>query len=286
MRFFEQSTVLILLILSAGCGQTQTLPPEALPNGVEGSSYSHTLTVSGVNPHYWSLSSGGLPGGLALEEGTGSITGEPTTAGNFEFTISAESGIPTSMTSYFQATLTIIERLTLDPLLSNAQVSVAYQYELDITGGVEPYGIEVIGLPAGLEFDESEEVISGTPIHEYLGTPLEITVNDSGTPQQTVTAQVSLRIIPQPVVITNQEELTDGTVGTTYSVQLEATGGSQPFTWAVDEGILPAGLRLDLDSGEISGIPTQDGVYEFTIKATDSYSPSNTDSQEFTIEIL
>ncbi|MHC5065237.1 MAG: putative Ig domain-containing protein [Planctomycetota bacterium] len=55
-----------------------------------------------------------------------------------------------------------------------------------------------------------------------------------------------------------------------YSQDLNASGGTPPYTFAVTSGSLPTGLNLGASSGTISGIPTQPGVYSFTAEVTDS----------------
>ena len=63
--------------------------PANLPDAVAGASYSQTLTVSGGTGTYqFSLSDGALPPGLALTQ-SGVLTGKPTTAGTYRFTITA-----------------------------------------------------------------------------------------------------------------------------------------------------------------------------------------------------
>jgi hypothetical protein len=58
-----------------------------LPGGTATVVYTSTLTASGgTSPYSWSLSSGGLPTGLALSS-SGSISGTPTVAGTFPFTM-------------------------------------------------------------------------------------------------------------------------------------------------------------------------------------------------------
>lgn len=49
-----------------------------------------------------------------------------------------------------------------------------------------------------------------------------------------------------------------------------AAGNFAPFTFSVIAGSLPPGLSLDLNSGVLSGAPTQTGLYNFTVQATDS----------------
>jgi hypothetical protein len=59
----------------------------SLPGGTAGSGYSQTLTATGGTPPYsWALISGALPDGLALDSG-GAITGTPSKAGTFSFTV-------------------------------------------------------------------------------------------------------------------------------------------------------------------------------------------------------
>jgi uncharacterized repeat protein (TIGR02543 family) len=57
-------------------------------SGQVGSSYSATLTPSnGSGPYNWSMASGGLPNGVVLNAGTGQLSGTPTQAGSFNFTV-------------------------------------------------------------------------------------------------------------------------------------------------------------------------------------------------------
>ena len=77
--------------------------------------------------------------------------------------------------------------------------------------------------------------------------------------------------------------LTNGTVGTSYSQTLTATGGISPYTWAITSGTLPAGLSLS-SGGVISGTPTTTGgPGSLTFRVTDTASATATKSISITI---
>lgn len=68
---------------------TITVNPASLPNGTVGTAYSQTITASGgILPHAFSVVSGALPPGLNLSAG-GLLTGNPSGAGTYNFTIQA-----------------------------------------------------------------------------------------------------------------------------------------------------------------------------------------------------
>ena len=55
-----------------------------------------------------------------------------------------------------------------------------------------------------------------------------------------------------------------------YQQALEATGGRAPFQWSVANGLLPDGLSIDPQTGEISGTATRFGEYVFTVQVQDA----------------
>ncbi|MBF0235479.1 MAG: IPTL-CTERM sorting domain-containing protein, partial [Desulfamplus sp.] len=65
-----------------------TLAPPLLPQGTEGVAYSRSITASGGQaPYTFSVTAGTLPNGLLFTNGL--ISGTPTTAGTFTFTVTA-----------------------------------------------------------------------------------------------------------------------------------------------------------------------------------------------------
>lgn len=61
-----------------------------------------------------------------------------------------------------------------------------------------------------------------------------------------------------------------GHVGTPYSAQLAAEGGSGNYTWEVLIGSLASGLSLNSSTGLVSGTPTGTATGSITIKCTDA----------------
>jgi hypothetical protein len=102
---------------------TVTIEPSAVPvsittssltNGKENTAYSMTLTATGGSGAYtWSKSSGTLPPGLSIAPTTGKITGTPTTAGNYTFTIKAVDSNSTSDYDTASYTVTINPNVTI-----------------------------------------------------------------------------------------------------------------------------------------------------------------------------
>ena len=71
--------------------------------------------------------------------------------------------------------------------------------------------------------------------------------------------------------------------GASYSQTITATGGTGPYTYEVTVGALPAGMTL-ATNGNLSGTPTTEGTYTFTVKATDSYNSPG--SASYTVSVL
>ncbi len=133
-----------------------------------GTTYSETITASGgTAPHTFSIISGSLPPGLALSGG-GVISGTPTTAGSFTFTVRAADSDGCFGSQIYTivinpaATCPTIE---LSPsTLSPATIGIAYSETITASGGTAPYTFSVTGgsLPPGLSLSSGGE-LSGTP---------------------------------------------------------------------------------------------------------------------------
>jgi hypothetical protein len=63
--------------------------------------------------------------------------------------------------------------------------------------------------------------------------------------------------------------LASGAEGISYSAALVASGGTEPYSWSVVGGALPAGLTL-ASSGLLSGTPTEFGTFSFFVQVADA----------------
>lgn len=84
-----------------------------------------------------------------------------------------------------------------------------------------------------------------------------------------------------PVILA--EALPDGTVDASYSKVLTASGGNPPYEWQILSGSFPPGLVMGRFTGIISGVPTQVGVYTFTVLVNDDAGQQ--DTEVFTITV-
>jgi hypothetical protein len=104
-----QSTNTLLNIPVSVTAPALSINTASLPNGGIGTHYDQILTATGgTAPYTWSIlaGSGALPTGLSLAASTGEITGSPTTAGTFTFTVQATDSSSTPLTALKQFTLT------------------------------------------------------------------------------------------------------------------------------------------------------------------------------------
>jgi poly(3-hydroxybutyrate) depolymerase len=70
-----------------------------------------------------------------------------------------------------------------------------------------------------------------------------------------------------PAITVNPASLPKGTLGSTYNQMLTASPAGGNYTYAVTSGALPPGLSLS-PAGILSGTPTANGSFNFTIRAT------------------
>ena len=70
-----------------------------------------------------------------------------------------------------------------------------------------------------------------------------------------------------------------------YRKQLEAQGGTAPYSWKLAQGSLPPGIHLD-PNGIIGGFPTETGEFHFTVTLSDNGRPAHQKNLELVLRVL
>lgn len=78
---------------------------------------------------------------------------------------------------------------------------------------------------------------------------------------------------PAGALAIEQTQLGPAVQGQPHSVQLEAVGGTPPYTWTPSEKHWPKGLSLDEDTGELTCTPVNPHDYAALVMLSDSTKP-------------
>ena len=188
----------IKLMVTKTPGALEITTP-GLPNGEAGTAYNATLTaIGGKAPYTWTVAAGALPGGLNLNGAIGVISGTPTAAGDFTFTIKAEdsSTVKKSATKSFTINIAAAGALQITTTnLPDGTVNVDYAATIQAVGGTAPYAWSITtgSLPAGLALNPTTGAISGTPTGKG-DFSFTVKVTDSASPANNDTQNLSLHI--------------------------------------------------------------------------------------------
>lgn len=251
-RFENSATRSLTMVIRAPAALSITTA--SLPGGTVGSSYNAALAASGGTPPYsWSLASGGLPPGLTLNTG-GQISGTPSVAGTFGFTVRVQDAANGNVTRGLSITVAAAggPLLVLTDSLPRGTLGQQYAERLIASGGVMPYAWAVVSgvLPPGLTL-QPDGLVSGVP--EALGSfPFTARVSDSS--QQAAAREYTIVVeAPRPGLQFSARRLLfeaaqGGAPPPAQGLALIAGDQAVPYTLQVDGGSAgtsaPAWLRV------------------------------------------
>ena len=168
----------------------------------------------------------------------------------------------------------------------DASLTITGDGSLDASGSYNPaIRVQSNGSNATLSIENAKVTATasspsdGVLVQSKNDSSVSLTV-DGGTVDDGIKNSLGDSVKYAPSITTTN--LPNGTMGTSYGQTLAATG-SGTITWSIADGSsLPAGLRLNKSTGEITGTSTAEGSSTFTAKAENSYG---SDSKELSITI-
>jgi hypothetical protein len=240
----------------------------ALPNATVGTSFHEVLSISGGGaPYLFAVIEGTLPAGLVLNPFTGSISGTPTQAGNFAFTIQV-IGEPTGTSGLRAYTVTVAPCLQCVTVqISPADPSVAPGGKLQFTATVSNTSNTAVTWSA------SAGSISSNGLFTAPASTSTKSITVTATSKAQTSAQATSAIALTSTVFTIATlSVPPAVKATPYLEPLTASGGQTPYQWSIASGSLPAGLQLDASTGTLSGSASQTGTFTFSVRGTDAAS--------------
>jgi len=288
------STFVVRATDADGCSSTQSytftvdyppvsiLPP-TLPDATRLVPYFQQITASGgTAPYTYSRLTGNLPSGITISS-TGVISGTTTAApGVYSFTVQALDANGAPGTQPYTITVLCPDFVITPSSLSNATVGGSYSASLNAVGGTAPYVWSVVGgaLPAGLSLSSSG-LISGTPT-QAMTASFTIEARDA---YDCAATRLYTLVVNCPGISITPATLPSAYYDSAYSEQLSASGGTGPHAWSVIAGTPPAGITLST-AGVLSGVPQVYGTASFTVRVTDAYNCSSTQSYSLLVKGL
>ena len=226
---------------------------------------------------------GTLPPGLAVDPGTGSITGTPTTGGSYAVTVTAADDAGYSATDNF----TWVVTNTVTATGPGAQSSVSGTAISPVTSSATDTSSTAVvtwsdggTLPPGLSVAAATGAVTGTPT--TAGTyAVTLTATDDAGYSDSASFTWTVTNVVTPATVANQSSVSGTAVG---PVAASATDSSPVATITYsDGGTLPPGLSVDPGTGSITGTPTTAGTYDVTVTATDNAGFAATSTFTWTV---
>lgn len=268
---------------SQGSLSSQQLPQPSsgqtvLPSATVGRSYHDALAGGGTrSPYIFNVSKGTLPPGLVLDSATGSISGIPTRAGSFTFSITVTGGSVGLSTQGGNSTAPVVRPYAMSvlPSVSSVTVQISPLNPSVAAGGKVQFSATVRNTSnTAVTWSASAGTISSAGLFTApaSGNPTSITITASSVAGGSAQASTAVTITSSSPFVITTSSVPSALVSTAYSTSLAASGGQTPYQWNIASGSLPAGVQLNATTGMLSGSPTQSGTFPFTARVTDAAS--------------
>jgi peptidoglycan hydrolase-like protein with peptidoglycan-binding domain len=282
-----------------------------LPNAKVGTYYLANIVATGFAiPFSWSLSGTSLPPGMNLLPGDNiGISGTPTVAGTYSFTLTKSSGSQTTSKQFFltvdpvaigttplSASLTVNDKSNVTMMTVNVGDSLNYRW---IATGADRASSNYYVSPSYTSTNNCGGLIGSGPFtwvannlngteraniqscqagHTYTIYYNAYKGSAMVSSPATIAVNSTTTIVPpttSPLTITTPSPLPNAKSGQAYSVALSASGGDYSYSWSVNNGaasfpVTGLGFSAALGTRYITGIPAD--VYVNGVKQTIPYT--------------
>lgn len=223
---------------------------------------------------------GQMPPGLTFNTATGLLSGTLSGTGYFSFTVSRtytflSLGGPFTVSETYQFAVDnrfmLLTPTPLPPATGGVQVTRSINANLNAF-----WDTGLSDLPSSVSFvfpNESGQTLLLTGVFPPVQTPTKYTFTVFASYfafiEQFIERTYTITINPPPLI---SATLPTGMVGQPYSGSLAGQGGTAPLSFSLSSGAgaLPPGLSLNPATGAITGTPSEQGVFNFVARITDS----------------
>ena len=156
--------------------------------------------------------------------------------------------------------------------LPDAALKMPYRVALstEATQGKVTWKLADGELPQGLDFDEDNGTLHGTPIEVADEAQLTIGATDTAANSDEHTFTICVR--PGQMAM---ESLPVAFVGHEFHQQLKTKYMTEPVQWDIRTGTLPVGMSFDRNTGELSGTPATVSRTVLGVEAKDATGQSD-----------
>ena len=195
---------------------------------------------------------------------TGVISGTPTTSNGTGVNVTVRTTDANGCQGSSVISLKICPVISQSPAtLATPVIGVAYSQAITPSGGLTPYTFTLASgsLPSGMTLSSSGTISGTTTSVSSTTFTIKATASDgcSGTASYTLAP-----VCPTLSLSPSNAALPVAYLGAAYSQALTASGGTGPYTYALQSGDLPGGVLIS-SSGSLSGTPTAKGSFPVTI---------------------
>ena len=272
--------LLVVALLTTSCGlltqptSGNTLQlPASIPAGKVAQPYNTVIAVGGgTSPYQFSVKTGSLPPGISLNPATGTLSGTPSTAGTFSFEVMVtDAPHPDQGSQTFSVPISTGGTITVG--LSPTSATLASNQKQQFTATVSGTSNTAVTWSAAKGSVDANGLYTAPAVSASTSVVVTATSKADSSKSASATVTVDPASSQSPTITTTN--IPQGEQGLAYSAVFAATGGTTPYSWKISAGTPPTGIAMAAN-GDLAGMPTAAGTFNFTVTVTDAANQTAT----------